>query len=38
MNPAIIFVNQNLPTNTLDNSATSLKTAPGGLSKLTLSL
>jgi len=38
MNPAIIFVNQNLPTNTIDNSVTALKTASGGLSKLVLSL
>lgn len=37
-NPSIIYINQNIPTNTLDNYPTSEKATSNGLVKLTLSI
>jgi hypothetical protein len=37
-NPSIIYVYQNLPTNTLDNYPSSTKFAPNGYGKLTLTI
>ena len=37
-NPSIIYINQNVPTNTLDNFPTTEKTTANGLSKLILSV
>ncbi len=37
-NPSIIYINQNLPTNTIDNYPVSEKAISNGLVKLTLSV
>ena len=37
-NPSIIYINQNLPTNTIDNYPVSEKATSNGLVKLTLSV
>jgi len=37
-NPSIVYINQNIPTNTIDNYPTSEKATSNGLTKLTLSV
>ena len=37
-NPSIIYINQNIPTNTIDNYPVSEKATSNGLVKLTLSV
>ena len=37
-NPSIIYINQNIPTNTLDNYPSTEKATLNGLVKLTLSV
>ena len=38
MNPSLIFINQNTPTNSIDNYPTSNKFAPSSTNMLTLAI